>query len=136
TDIAEIKDPAKSDTALIAIDCGDFYLVEGSHNMKLWIFDGRRDEELFSRTQYRWDYWDVTAGMQVRFRNRSEREGDSDAYQYGSIAIAHQGLWQRSALEFFAARGIEVKPHVLLDEHDYRKLKFGSGLPLVQRRRR
>src|SRR5699024_3971830 len=46
--LARLQGRGRESTSLIAIDCGPFFLVEGSHNVKLWIFVGPRVDELFS----------------------------------------------------------------------------------------
>lgn len=133
TDIAELRD--RPDTSLIAIDCGSFSLVEGSHNAKLWIFEGPRDDGLFARDKARWEYADATTMTFARLRKAREATGNQRWALDGYTAITHQGLWQRKALEFLAARGINVQPRAVLDKDDYRRLKFQYGLPIVRQRR-
>lgn len=133
TEIADLRD--KPDTSLIAIDCGSFSLVEGSHHVKLWIFDGPRDDELFARDKVRWEYTDATMMTLARLRKAREATGNQRWALDGYTDITHQGLWQRKALEFLAARGISVQPRAVLDKNDYHRLKFQYGLPIVRPRK-
>ncbi|GAB3188055.1 EH signature domain-containing protein [Nesterenkonia suensis] len=88
---------------VIAMDCGEFQLVEGSHNFQLWAYTGPRVEELFDRSQ---------EGVRLAFFRQDVPEA-ADLRAPGRLRVRqsfrHRGsTWQVNALQFLAVRHIPI----------------------------
>lgn len=112
--------------AVIAMDCGDFQLVEGSHNFQLWVYAAEHVEELFDRGQ---------DGVSLRYFTRQVPYGVEER-NAGPLkahrSFPHQGTtWQKNALEFLVDRGIAV-PSIrrLMSPQAFDELKRIHGTPL------
>jgi len=123
TDIALYQ--SNHDTAIIYVDCGDFHLVEGSHNFRLWTYAGRpvsmlpdRSKRVFSSHEFIY---------LIPAQHAREHPDGSDAH----LAVTHKGLWQRRPLEFLIEEyGIDLDPTKLLTREDYEELKYKHRLPV------
>lgn len=112
--------------SIIIMDCGNFQLIEGSHNFSLRLYAGgpfpilhKRAERSFSRT-------DVVTQID-REHERRNRLGPN-----ACDAIEHRGLWQRRALSFIVERiGVELRVEDLLEPGQYTKLIWSLGLPVI-----
>lgn len=112
--------------AVIAMDCGDFQLVEGSHNFQLWVYAEEHVEELFDRAQ---------DGVSLRYFTRQVPDGVEER-RTGPLkahrSFRHKGTtWQKNALEFLVDRGIAV-PSIrrLMSPQAFDELKRIHGTPL------
>jgi hypothetical protein len=114
-DAARLSDTAKQDTALVYVDCGDFALVEGSHNFKLHIFTGGPVPELADRRVREFRSGDIRESFPARHQKR---------YGYDSyLGVAHQGgEWIRRSLDFLHDRGVRLDERVLMTPIDYADL--------------
>lgn len=114
-DAARLGDAAKQDTALVYVDCGDFALIEGSHNFKLHIFTGGPVPELADRSVREFRSEEIRVTLPARHEKR---------YGYESyLGVAHQGgEWIRRALDFLYSRGVRLDESVLMTPIDYADL--------------
>lgn len=127
TSITPLNGSGDSDRAVIFVDCGSFHLVEGSHNFKLWIYDGEPVSRLVDR-QTRINGLDLRTIIPTDHARRHPWGSD------GHKAIPHNGLWQARALEYLVETlGVALEPHRLLTSADYAELKL-RGLPRRHRR--
>jgi EH_Signature domain len=112
---AQLRDPGKQDTAVIYVDCGDFCLVEGSHNFKLHIYLGGPPERLADRAVRSFK------GTELRetFPYRHVQAHGPDSY----LAVAHQGgEWIRTALDFLRRRGVVIEERGLMTSNEFADL--------------
>jgi hypothetical protein len=116
-----------SDKALIFLDCKDFYILEGSHSFKLWVYLKPPPGNLLSferRTPLR--HYELTEGLAKKFVD-----------EYGDIprfSIAHhKGYWEHHFIYFLFENGIEVDVEQLLTPESYQALVSFSGLPVLRR---
>lgn len=124
TDVALYRDG--HDTAIIYVDCGDFHLVEGSHNFRLWVYAGRPVPMLTDRTKRSFTRQDLIYDVKDQ-----HAEQHPDGY-LAHIDVRHKGFWQRRPLEFLIEDyGIDLDPEQLLTAEDYDKLKYVHGLPIL-----
>lgn len=116
---------SEMDRAVIIADCGDFHLIEGSHNFSLWIYAGAAPLSLMDLATREF------AGHELR-RSIPQRHAASSPFgDDGHVSITHNGLWQRRALEFIVQKlDVELDVHRLLSSQDYAKLKREWGLPI------
>lgn len=125
-DSARLTNPSMSTRALLYLDCGDFHLIEGSHNTKLWVYPQLPSTRITDPLVRQFAYDDLTKGLAHAYRLR---HGADAPY----LATAHQGLWQHKPLEFLAEHGIAVNAESVLSTADYQTLRARFGLPFVRR---
>ena len=118
-DGARLQSRNKADTAVIYLDCGDFWLVEGSHSFKLQVYTGGAVDELADRRLTAFSHSELRKTLPLR-----------NAQIYGEdmqLIVAHQGFeWLVKVLNFLAYHGITVDERGLMTANDY---------ALLQRRR-
>lgn len=116
-DVANLRDAVKRDTAVVYLDCGDFSIVEGSHNFQLQVYIGEdgvpaladRSQRLFEASDLR----DVYPARHERLRG-----------QHAFRAFRHGGFkWVQDALDFLHGSGIRVDEARLLTRNDYAELE-------------
>jgi len=105
--------------SLIYLKVGGKYIVEGTHNFKLWIFD--EFDEDSPLLDYSINSYNLT---QVRYKLES---------QYSSLlpnaaAIVHAHGWQHKAIDAFNMLGITIPPEMVLIESEYKQYKRKYGL--------
>lgn len=112
-----------NDKAVILLDCGDFFMVEGSHNISLRIFLGLPSGHLFS-----YDYKNFSYEILNKVLNEHRKKYPKIPFE----VISHQSGWQNKAFQFFAENGIDLDIEKLLSESDYQVLLRRFGLPVVK----
>ncbi|SDC38959.1 EH_Signature domain-containing protein [Sanguibacter gelidistatuariae] len=114
-DAALLQDASKTDTAVVYVDCGDFWLVEGSHSFKLQVYTGGAVDKLANRH--------VTTFSAVELRESIPRNHQS----YGTnsqLIVAHRGFeWLVKVLDFLVYHGITVDERGLMTANDYAELR-------------
>lgn len=119
--------------AMIYLDCGDFHLIEGSHNTKLFLSLGQPSPELTNSRVSSFTYDELTKDVRDRFRRRwAMLRPDSPA---GAEEILHQGRWSGRAVVFLRTRGIGVDPQLLMGSADYRDLVYRGEIPRLSTKR-
>ncbi|GGZ99549.1 hypothetical protein GCM10007162_14630 [Ignatzschineria ureiclastica] len=99
-----------SQHSIIYLDCGDFHLIEGSHNFRLWIYLKRPSERL----------------MNFHFRgplNRGDLLEDGIVKEYQKQnpnlpykGITHNSTWIVTTLDFLVDQGISLDVTCLTDD--------------------
>jgi EH_Signature domain len=114
-DAPRLQDSGKQDTAVIYVDCGDFCLVEGSHNFKLHIYVGGKLPRLSDRKVRWFDGGFFRETLPSFYVNTY----GPDAY----LGVAHLGgEWIRKALDFLRSHGVRVDERGLMTPNDYADL--------------
>ncbi|MCL7744259.1 EH signature domain-containing protein [Guyparkeria hydrothermalis] len=121
TNFARLGDSAMADKAVIYLDCGDFYLIEGSHNFKLWAYLRHPGDMVVSYDQNEFSHYDLT----VRIPGLYKRHHPNHPYK----GIVHNGNWHKNLLEFLADNGIQLDIEKVLGEEDYRAYLRKHGMP-------
>lgn len=112
---ARLPDASKRDTAVVYVDCGDFWLVEGSHSFKLQIYTGGPIDRLADRTV---KSFDITELREIIPYRHYERYGATS-----QLVLAHQGFeWLRKTLDFLHFHGVSVHERELMTGADYAEL--------------
>ncbi|WP_066462957.1 EH signature domain-containing protein [Sanguibacter suarezii] len=115
-DAARLRDASMADTAVVYVDCGDFWLVEGSHSFKLQVYTGGAVEGLTDRGVTRFSGADLRTTIPSR-----------NAEIYGGrslLIVAHRGLeWLFKFLDFLVYHGITVDERGLMTANDYAELQ-------------
>lgn len=121
-------DGSMTDKAVIYLDCGDFHLVEGSHNFKIWVYLAAPGESLRTDKRTSFSHTDLTATIPRTYKNL-----------YPTLpydAFVHtRYIWQNKVLSFLAGNGIGLDIEQLLSAGDYREQLKRFGLPVVNARR-
>lgn len=125
TDIALLE--KLHDTSIIYIDCGDFKIIEGSHDYKMWIFIGGELPLITNRKKQQYTANELREDI-------PEQHGIDQSFgAYAHMGIVHNGFWQRKALEFIAEWNISIDAEKVLTKEDYSDLRR-SGLPVPYHR--
>ncbi len=119
-----------SQRALLYLDCGEFHIIEGSHNTQLWTYLDVPSSRIIDPTRRRFYYEELTSELASGFVRRWQATMGT-AQGTGHLGIRHAGLWQAKFLEFLAHHGIAVNPEALLSRADYQQLRQRHGLPWV-----
>ncbi|MBB2922996.1 EH signature domain-containing protein [Cellulomonas cellasea] len=115
SDVARLEGSGRQDTAIVYVDCGDFWLIEGSHNFKLHVYVDGPPRRLADRRHRSFDVGFLRDDVPTAHAS----EHGSDAH----VALAHQGFeWVRKSLDFLRDRGIRVDEHGLMTPNDYAEL--------------
>ncbi len=108
------------DRSLIFIDCGRFHIVEGSHNFKIWVYEGQVHELLSSRERY------STHIDELRQPLADQYVANGQLYKSAS----HLGLWQHPMLQFLRQNlRIEIDPSTMMTRSTYREMISKKGMP-------
>ena len=97
-----------SEHAIIYLDCGQFYIVEGSHNFKIWVYLKKPSDE-FTRYErhFKFDRSDLISRIPRAYRKLYP---DSKYAAY-----SHSGdTWAVKVLDFLQENGIYLDRDVLL----------------------
>jgi len=112
-----------SDKAVIYLDCGDFFLVEGSHSFKIWVYLARPGTMVWSYEFPSFSHHDLT-----------RRTPDQYNAMYGlpHESVTHNGTWQSKVINFLAEHGIELDIEGLLTPQEYRGHLARFGMPVIK----
>ncbi|WP_082104248.1 EH signature domain-containing protein [Demequina soli] len=119
-----------SQRALLYLDCGDFHIIEGSHNTQLWTYLDLPSARVVDPSRRSFFYEELTSELATGFEQRWIASMGT-AQGAGHVGTRHAGLWQSKFLEFLAQHGIAVDPEAILSRADYQQLRQRHGLPWV-----
>lgn len=110
-------DPNRS---VIFIDCGKFHIVEGSHNFKIWIYDGPVNKLLTSRQRY------STHIDELRQPLADQYLGQGQLFK----SVTHNGLWQYPVLNWLRQNlGVNLDPTKMMTKSTYEEMRSKKGMP-------
>lgn len=117
-------DGTMNDKAIIYLDCGDFYLIEGSHSFKLWVYLAQPSDTLTSYDKRIFSHHSLTSSIPANYRKL-----------YGmlpSASFVHTPhTWQHKVFSFLAENGISLDMEQLLSQQDYQYQLRRFGIPVV-----
>ena len=111
-------------TSIIYLDCGDFHIIEGSHNFKLWIYMGLPSEKLNDYSLSELNHRELTVRFPYEFRNRLPN-GEYSGIQHNPAS------WQKNAIDFLTQNGVELDLEKLFYKDEYRRYIRRYGLPFA-----
>ncbi|PTL88569.1 EH signature domain-containing protein, partial [Halomonas sp. SYSU XM8] len=114
-----------SDKAIIYLDCGDFYLIEGSHSFKLWVYLAPPSRKYVGYEVTSLSHFDLTNMVPEAY----EKEYPNLKY---TDVVHSPSTWQNKVFEFLAENGIRLDVEALLNKEDYRRYVTRFGLPVVR----
>ena len=115
-----------SDKAVIYIDCGDFCLIEGSHNFKLWVYLRPPWERLYSYNTKQLSHSELTIRAPSGYKGLY---GVDAPYE----AITHSpSTWHNRFFSFLADHGVSIDIEQLMFPDDYRNYLRRFGIPYVK----
>lgn len=115
--------------ALLYLDCGEFHLIEGSHNTKLWVYLALPSPRIIDPRIRSFSYRDLTRDLADGFERRLRLTSEQEGRRYHTGLPHQQRGWLYRFLEFLATAGIYVDPEAILSAEDYRWLRNVHGLP-------
>lgn len=116
-------DGIMADKAVIYLDCGDFYLVEGSHNFKIWVYLAEPGNLLRSYERTKFEHHDLTRIVPGDYTKLYP--------QLPHTAVPHMTGWQRKVIGFLADHGIGLDIEKLFTPEDYQVFIRREGIPYV-----
>lgn len=123
-----LTDSTLADTAIIYIDCGSFYLVEGSHNFQIWVYLKQPGNRLLSSSLTQISHSDLTRLLP----NDYKREHGNLPYK-SFTHHANTITWQKNVFDFLADNGVSLGSNIekMLTPQDYREYLERFGLPIA-----
>lgn len=121
-------DPVMADKAVIYLDCGEFFIVEGSHSFKMWIYLALPSAALVDYDRKVFSHQNLISAIPKEYAK------SHPGLPYD--AITHNGSWQSKAINFLARNGIRIDLEALLSAHDYRDHIRRHGMPVVSAKQR
>ncbi|TMO02094.1 EH signature domain-containing protein [Pseudoalteromonas sp. S558] len=113
-------------TSIIYLDCGDFHIIEGSHNFKLWIYMGLPSEKLNDYSLSELNHFALTNSFPQEYK-KNYPKGELMPIQHSPTS------WQKNAIDFLTQNGIELDLEKLFDKDEYRRYINRYGLPVVRK---
>ena len=113
-------------TSIIYLDCGDFHIIEGSHNFKLWIYMGLPSEKLNDYSLSELNHSSLTHSFPQEFK-KNYPKGELMPIQHSPTS------WQKNAIDFLTQNGIELDLEKLFYKDEYRRYISRYGLPVVRK---
>lgn len=114
-------------TSIIYLDCGDFHIIEGSHNFKLWIYMGLPSEKLNDYSLSELNHSSLTHSFPQEFK-KNYPKGELMPIQHSPTS------WQKNAIDFLTQNGIELDLEKLFYKDEYRRYISRYGLPVLGRK--
>jgi hypothetical protein len=131
SDITSLSGSSAKATSVIYVDCGEFHLVEGSHNFKLWVYNGQPAASLTNRTKrpFALEGFRFDVPQEFLKAHRIPASGISRELEKSRrhVAIWHHRSWQQKALESLEQFGIHLPAEHLMDEESYAEYRRRSG---------
>nr|WP_232348814.1 EH signature domain-containing protein [Neptunomonas qingdaonensis] len=119
-------DGVLADKAIIYLDCGDFFLIEGSHSFRLWAYLAQPSDLLTS-----YDIKLLTYGELI---HRIPQDYSNKYPGLPFIDVVHNSSWQRKVIDFLASNGIGLDIEELLSSKDYKYYISAFGYPTVSKK--
>jgi len=113
-------------TSIIYLDCGDFHIIEGSHNFKLWIYMGLPSEKLNDYSLSELNHFALTNSFPQEYK-KNYPKGELMPIQHSPTS------WQKNAIDFLTQNGIELDLEKLFYKDEYRRYVNRYGLPVVRK---
>lgn len=121
-----IKLRGMTQTSIIYLDCGDFHIIEGSHNFKLWIYMGLPSNKLNDYSLSELNHSSLTHSFPQEFK-KNYPKGELMPIQHSPTS------WQKNAIDFLTQNGVELDLEKLFYKDEYRRYVNRYGLPVVRK---
>ena len=115
-DVTQLRGSSTHDTAVIYVHCGDFSIIEGSHNFKLHVYTDGAVEGISGRRSRAFAIDELRSDLPRRHRARYGDDSHFDVIHYVG------GEWIRKALDYLHSRGVRVDERALMTAHDFADL--------------
>ena len=104
----------KPDTAVIIMDCGEFFLIEGSHFFKIWVYlTNPAEKVLFDYSIKTMTHNELTFSVPAAYKEQYPGLPYADITHYSNLG------WQHRVITFLASQGIRLNPEDVLTKDDY-----------------
>lgn len=113
-----------ADKAVIYLNCGDFHIIQGSHNFKIWIYLNTPSDLISNYGVTKLDHQDLTKKIpQDYILNNPGLPMNKFTH--------HENTWRNSVIQFLADNGIQLDIENLMTPRDYNAYIERFGMPVV-----
>ncbi|MCC1498124.1 EH signature domain-containing protein [Alcanivorax sp. 1008] len=117
------------DAAVIYMDCGDFHIIEGSHDFSIWVYMSCPYPALTDYSRKVFSRSDFNHVFPAAYKkNQGKRAFDKFPH--------YPHRWRNDVINFLAAQGISLDWKMLFTNDDWREYKQRFGMPVVNNNRR
>ena len=120
----------KPDTAIIVMDCREFYIVEGSHSFRIWVYLAPPAKNvMFNYSKNSFHHQELIHELPTTYEEEYPDLDYLAQRHYPNVG------WQHNVLSFLGRHGIRVNPEDVLTPSDYNKMLRGYSMPAVSSRK-
>lgn len=112
-----------ADKAVIYLDCGQFHVVEGSHNFKFWVYLAPPSRMLLNYEKTSFSHFNLTNNIPAEYTDTYPDLNYED--------VTHNGVWQSKVINFLARNGIKLDIEQVMFQKDYTDYVRRFGMPVV-----
>ncbi|NRP10082.1 MULTISPECIES: EH signature domain-containing protein [unclassified Marinobacterium] len=125
TSYVRLTDSQMSDKSVIYVDCGDFHIIEGSHDFKIWIYLNKPSELVtdYSTNDFTWHILTKTIPKSYW-----------KTFNKSPVDIIHNKQWQSKVIKHLADNGVDLDIEQLFTKSGYREYLNKHGIPVVKPR--
>lgn len=123
TNFISLKGSDLSDKAIIYLDCGNFFIIEGSHDFKMWVYLAPPNPDLTSYETRELNHQDLTKSTYKKYHDKYKK--------LSSLYVIHdiKGAWQNKVIDFLYKSGANLEIELLFPPGDYEQYIRSYGLP-------
>lgn len=113
-----------SDKAVIYLNCGNFHIIQGSHDFKIWVYLNTPSDLISDYGVTQLDHRDLTKKIpQDYILNNPGLPMNKFTH--------HENTWRNSVIQFLADNGIQLDIENLMSPQDYNAYIQRFGMPVV-----
>ncbi len=113
-----------SDKAVIYLNCGDFYIIQGSHDFKIYIY-------LNTPSQLVTDY-SITSLKEFSLKKGIPLEYKEKNPGLPMVEIIHTPTtWRSNVINFLTSNGIKIDIETIMTKHEYIDYINNFVMPVV-----
>ncbi|GLR64960.1 hypothetical protein GCM10007878_23980 [Marinospirillum insulare] len=114
------------DKAVIYLDCSNFYIVEGSHNFKIWVYLAKPTNIFDSYSpNFSLEYSDLTSSVIKSYLTKFPN--------WPYVGVTHNNNWLNNVIDFLYTNGRKVELEDIMSKVDYPKYLERYGQPYLKK---
>jgi len=116
------------DKSVLYLDCGDFHLIEGSHNFKIWVYLEKPSDLVTNFNVTQLSHFELTTVVPKEYRQNHPGLPYKD--------VIHTSQWQNRVIQFLADNGVSLDIEKLFNKSEYKAFIRRHGIPVVKSKTR